>query len=152
MDENNYKFLRDSMTPVSCVFEKSIVALRVCCSQARKTNIAEREIIRCSSSECRMHCEDWVKILRQKSQFALQLSAIKGELKVLSHAKEMKVQVGGINGLVLLLAKKDQKTAEKRAALHDVNFVLIACIERLGAFTNWPFDEIIKNVSSFRLR
>jgi len=152
MDEENYKAVRANIISIPCVFEKSILALRVCCSMATKNNIAEREVVRCESAEYQACCENWLKLLRKKSQFALQLSSVKNESTALPHAKEMKVQVGGINGLALLLTDADRKFEVKSEVLHDVGFTLQSCAQCLGGFESVAFEQIIKSVVGFRLR
>lgn len=152
MDEESYKSIRTSIVSVPCAFEKSIVAARVCCSRAIKNNIAEREVVRCGSAKHQIRCETWLQMLRQKSQFTLRLPAIINESTVLPHAKEMKVQVGGIGGLFVLLVAAGHKVAEEDDALLDVSLILQACTGYLEEFENLSFEEIIKSVANFRLR
>lgn len=152
MDEDSYKRIRSDVTPVTCAFEKSILALRVCCSKASRINIAEREVVQCESLECQTQCREWLQVLRNKSQFSLQLTDSHIAENTLPHAKEMKVQVGGINGLASLLENPATQSDTQNGVLPDVYFILRACREELGDYADLPFGQIMKSVVGFHLR
>lgn len=152
MDEENYRIIRTKVAPVPCAFEKSILALRVCCTHASKINLAEREIVHCASVDHQLCCKEWLQQLRIKSQFSLRLTDVNVEQNTLPHGKEMKVQVGGINGLASLLEQADPHLFIQKDALHDVSFILTACSDRFGSVDKYPFGQIVKFVTAFRLR
>lgn len=152
MDEDKYKCVRNNEAPIACAFEKSILALRLCCSMANKINIAEREVIRCEADEFQLECCEWLRILRNKSKFSLQLTDIVDFDKALPHAKEMKVQVGGIRGLVLLLEKEGRELTNRKVGLPDVFLTLTESRKRYGRYGDFPFGQLVKSVASFSLR
>lgn len=145
MNENEYKSVRDKLITAPCVFEKSILALKVQCSKATKKNLAEREVVMCASAKYAQRCNDWLILLRKKSQFALQVSE---PLSVLPHSKEMKVQVGGMWGLCEML----EPGTHRSDVQPNVFEVLEACGEGLLNVDEFPFAEIIREVVHFRLR
>lgn len=151
MDEESYTVTREKIVPIPCRFEKSILALRVCCSKASKNNIAEREVVQCALIEDQLRCTNWLSLLRRKSLFALQLTDVNLAKSTLPHTKEMKVQVGGIDGLVLILAREGLNSCVSTddKALHDVFCVLNSYGDRLEEM---PFEELVKSVTRFRLR
>lgn len=147
MDENQYHSLSSQLTPVQCVFEKSILAQRTSCKQSIKMNIAEREIVSCSSHVYQQRCDRWLRLLREKARFSLQLSNRDNIENALPHGKEIKVQVGGIAGLREVLELGDD--TEKAADIYDT---LDCCYEKYAGFEGLPFDEIVRLVSQVRAR
>lgn len=145
MDENEYKSVRSKLISKPCFFERSILALKTQCTKATKKNIAEREVVMCASEQYAERCQSWLALLRQKSQFSLRIPE---QVSVLPHAKEMKVQVGGILGLCKML----EKGTDEPGFQPDVFEVLEACNERTGSFEHLPFTEIIREIVQFRPR
>lgn len=144
MDEREYMSIRSKLIPVPCVFEKSILALRAQCVLSTKKNIAEREVVLCSSEHASARCNDWLRVLRQKAQFSLH---IPDQTSVLPHSKEMKVQVGGILGLYKLLELEPCEDGPP-----DVFRALETCSGRISNFEDVPFEEVIREVVHFQLR
>ncbi len=149
MDEENYKAARAEIVPVPCVFEKAILAARVRCSKAKKMNLAQREVVRCAGSECQTRCQAWLQIMREKSRFALQLDSLENVSVPLPHGKEMRVQVGGIEGLSAVLAAKAPET---ESGLADVFAMLDAGFAQYGSLAYLPFSELVKAVAHCRVR
>ena len=145
MDENEYKLVCKNLITASCAFEKSILAYKTRCSKATKKNIAEREVVMCASAHCAERCENWLKILRRKSQFPLHIPE---QVAVLPHAKEMRVQAGGILGLCKVL---EIETGEPHSQPNVVE-VLEICNERIESIETMPFTEIIREIVHFQAR
>jgi hypothetical protein len=153
MDENEYRTARSDFVPVPCVFEKSILSSRICCSKAIKKNLAEREVVCCSATEYQLRCKNWLQLLRTKSQFALHLTKVSDGAEKFPHAKEMKVQVGGILGLAAMLEDECQGAERRTDILCDVFTVLGSCSDKYGtSFEQLPFEQIVINVASFKVR
>ena len=150
MDEENYRFLRAEAIPFPCVFEKSILTSRLCCGLAIKKNIADREVVQCGSEDFQYYCINWLELLRKKSQFALRLTDTIDSSAVLPHAKEMKIQVGGINGVAIYLAQKQQYI--EREAQPNVSVTLELCRTISGDYKQLPFDQIVKSIAHYRVR
>lgn len=145
MDENEYKSIRGQLISTPCVFEKSILALKTCCSKSTKKNIAEREAVMCVSTTYAERCADWLKVLRKKSQFSLHISE---PLSVLPHSKEMKVQVGGMLGLCKALNINTEHLDSKP----NIVEILDVCDAQTPSRDDLPFNEIIQGVVHFKLR
>jgi hypothetical protein len=114
------------------------------CLMSTKKNIAEREVVLCSSEHASARCNDWLRVLRQKAQFSLH---IPNQTSILPHSKEMKVQVGGILGLYKLLELEPCEDGSP-----DIFRALETCADRISSFEDAPFEEIIREVVHFQLR
>jgi hypothetical protein len=143
MDEKEYKEVYTSLASIPCLYEKSILALKITCAQSSLKNIAEREVVTCSSINYQIRCKAWLRLIREKSQFALQLSTIAGPLP---HAKELKVQVGGIRGLNLVLG---QMPNEMDLGVSDA---LDAAVEKFTDLAAVPFEQVVQAVAQFKGR
>ncbi len=145
MDEAAYRSACRSANPIVCPFEKALVAKRCFCEKAVRHNIAERDVAGCSSAAVAEDCGALLDLLRHNAQFALHLTHVEGGLP---HAKEMKVQCGGLLGLQRELdpARADDETVENVFAL------VREAMERFGDLASLPYGEIVKTVSSFEIR
>ena len=141
MEENEYRSLYRETVPLRCVFEKSILARQCNCSRARRHNLAEREAVACGGRLERDRCETWLALLRQKAMFALHLREVDGPL---SHAKEMKIQVGGLRGLV--------QAADNAGSLEDIHGLLEAACGQYGSLGALPFTEIMPAIAHYQGR
>lgn len=99
----------------------------------------------CDSAHFAARCNNWLMLLRQKSQFALHSV---GPVAVLPHGKEMKVQAGGMLGLCRLL----ELDLGDLSARPDVFAVLEARDQHFADPDALPFDEIVREVVHFRPR
>jgi hypothetical protein len=152
MDEENYRIAREDIVLIPCAFEKSILASRTCCLQSSKRNIADREVVTCASLEYQSRCKEWLQLLREKSQFALQLTDISNSKVALPHGKEMKIQVGGLRGLAAYSGAKGHELTGAGNETHDVFSTLSVSCGRHESFAGLPFESIIKSVVHYRLR
>lgn len=150
MEENEYRRMYRAAVPTRCVFEKGILARRCACPHARRHNLAEREALACESAAGRARCEAWLALLRKKAVFALQLHE---PSQTLPHAKEIKVQVGGLLGLAeCLSAAPEGGTWLVDGRVEDIHGLLAAAGARFGGLEEAPFDEIMRAVVHFRAR
>ena len=143
MDEQEYKDVYTFIASIPCLYEKSILALKITCVQSTRNNIAEREVITCSSKHYQFRCETWLRLIREKSQFALQQSTLAGPLP---HAKELKVQVGGIRGLCSVLG---QSATDMDLGVSEV---LDAAVEKFNDLAAVPFEQVVQVVAQFKGR
>jgi hypothetical protein len=143
MDEHEYQEVYTSIAPAPCLFEKSILALKLTCVQSSRKNIAEREVVTCLSNACRARCDAWLYLIREKSQFALHLG---DTTEPLPHAKELKVQVGGIRGLDLVLG---QSSIDMNLGVSEI---LEAAVERFDRLEAVPFTQVVQAVAQFKGR
>lgn len=166
MDESAFRQARDAMAARPCAFEKALLAGAGACSMAERRNIAEREAIACGSSAAREECAALCALLRQKSAFALKLTQVEGALP---HAKEMKVQCGGLLGVQrsidpgVAAAAPVGAFASAAAApaaavpqgpppIADVHGLVRAAAGKFGALANLPYSAIVQSVVAHQIR
>ncbi len=100
MSEDEFRATYRTVNPQRCCFEKTLLARRAGCHLAQRLNIGEREGVACSQSAAQQRCKQLLAQLRHNASFALGLIRIDGPLP---HAKEVKVQTGGLIGLQQLI-------------------------------------------------
>ena len=66
----------------------------------------------------------------------------------LPHAKEIKVQVGGLLGIQTLVFS-EKENAEK---VEDIDLILRTALEQYSDFSSLPFTEIVKSITTFKGR
>lgn len=145
MDETEYRQTYREVNKRKCVFEKAINARRCTCSQAKRFNLADREGVACESDEAHESCIRLLNIMRQKASFSLQLTQVPGPLP---HAKEVKVQIGGMLGIQALLYP-EKNNAEVADDIHGLINKATKTFNSLEAF---PYTEIVKSVVKFQGR
>lgn len=145
MDESAFRSTYRAVNPIVCPFEKALVAKRCFCEKAVRTSIAEREAVGCASAELAGICGKLLGLLHSNARFALHVSHLP---EALPHAKEMKVQCGGLLGLQGAL---DAGKAEA-ATVEDVFVLVKEAVERFGGLESLPYGEIVKTVTAFEIR
>lgn len=142
MDEDNYRSTYSQYNELPCLFEKAVLQQCCKCHLARHFNLAERIGVACSEASAQQQCREFLSIMREKSIFALQLTpSADGKLP---HAKKIKIQCGGINGLHLL---ESEGTPDK-----DVNLLMTRAVSQYGSVAKLPFEQIIRSVVAFEGR
>jgi hypothetical protein len=145
MDQDAYRKLYRDMDGRICLFEKGILARQCNCSQASRFFLAEREGVHCRSDEGQQRCDELLQLLRQHTRFTLKSANPSGALP---HAKVMRIQVGGLQGLALATGSATGEGSE----LEDI-FALVECaIAQFETLDRLPFQEIIKQVAAYRGR
>ncbi|MEA3413416.1 MAG: hypothetical protein U9R74_18050 [Pseudomonadota bacterium] len=145
MDEDEFRATYHELNEHRCVFEKAL-ASRVCaCDRAHHFALADREGIACTSGASRTDCDSLLGLLRNASRFTLQLTRIDGPLP---HAREIRVQNGGLLGLQHATSPDVQDTTrvENVAALVDEAKSIYGSLGQL------PYDRIVKSVLAFQGR
>jgi len=128
-----------------CPYEKSILTNNCRCGEAHKFCIAEREGVHCRSDEAQAQCLDLLETLRVRARFALKAT---DGAAALPHAKAMRVQVGGLRGLVAALEPEKPVPAK----IDDIHEVVRAAVGRFGSFTQLPFQVIIQHIAAYKGR
>lgn len=147
IDESAYRDARKSVNPHPCAFEKALLARCCQCSLAQRMNIAEREAVGCTDPAQRETCLALREQLRQNSAFALGLSHA-GEK--LPHAKELKVQCGGLKGLQKVLSGSAE--VENVGEVSDAGALARLALEQYLTLDQLPYSEIIQAVAAFEIR
>jgi hypothetical protein len=145
VDEDNYKDAYRSYNQRRCVFEKAINARRCRCELSKRFNLADREGVTCLDDTGNQYCKEILGLLRQNASFALQMTKVPGPLP---HAKEMKVQVGGMLGMQKLL----QPGLAGNEDVHNIDGLNRLALEKYGRLENLPFTEIVQTIVSFKGR
>jgi len=144
MDENAYKSTYNALNPNDCPFEKALVICRHACQNSLRIGIGERLAIGCATPEARKTCRELLALLHDNAAFALHQT----DMSVLPHAKELKVQCGGLRGLHHALAPENQELAE----ITNI-FALVGEVQqRFNGLENLPFSEIVRSIVHFEGR
>ncbi|NCA69625.1 MAG: hypothetical protein EOM91_05870 [Sphingobacteriia bacterium] len=145
MDSEAFRQTYRELNERFCVFEKGILTRQCDCSQARKSCIAEREGVECGSDEAQSRCQALLDILRRQARFALKTSPEQGALP---HIKAMRLQIGGLRGIVAAL----DPTAPQPKTIGDVHGLLESARERFGDFAHLPFARIMQEIARYQPR
>ncbi len=145
MEEKEYRDTYNTVNERRCVFEKAINSRRCTCSKSRCFHLADREGIACKSAAGNALCSVLLQLMRNNARFALHLTTVQGPLP---HAKEIRVQTGGMLGLQGLVypEKKDQ------AGVDDIITTIDNALQRHGRLEDLPFDVIVQGIVKFEGR
>ena len=146
MEEDQYRKTYNSFNELRCVYEKAINSRRCTCSASHRFNLADREGVSCQSQQAVQRCKKILELTRKNAGFALKLPETDGS--PLPHAKEIKVQVGGLLGIQTLVFS-EKENAEK---VEDIDLILRTSLEQYGDFPSLPFTEIVKSITTFKGR
>ena len=125
-----------------CLFEKGVLQRCCACHLAKHFNLAERVGVACTARAAQQQCREFLAIMQEKSVFALQLTPT--DDGKLPHAKKIKIQCGGINGLHTLDGAADLGK--------DVNRLLDHAVKHFGGMAQLPFEQIVRSVVAFEGR
>ena len=145
MEEQEYKDTYHNINKRRCRFEKTINSRRCTCKKAQRFHLADREGIACKSAAGNALCTELLDGMRHKARFALHLTRADAPLP---HAKEIKVQTGGLLGLQALLhpGKAADQTVDNVIGLIDL------ALQRYGSLAELPYDGIIQSILKFEGR
>lgn len=145
MDETEYRQTYHEVNERRCVFEKAINARRCTCDLSQRFNLADREGVSCTSETGAIRCRQLLDVLRDNARFALQMTNVPGPLP---HAKEVKVQIGGLLGLQKTL--HPEMVSDNLA--HNINGLVETALQQFNSFDNLPYSEIVKSIVNFEGR
>ena len=145
MDENEFKKTYKAITERYCPFEKAILSRRCECKQVERTCIAEREAASCKSSTAQVNCVHLKKLLRESARFALKVT---GTSSSLTHAKEMKLQCGGLSGLQRVVFP-ERRVADQ---VDNIYGLVNAAKANFGSLEQLPYQIIVKSIVEFQGR
>jgi len=162
MDEDQYRTTYKEMNPTRCYFEKLLLLRYGNCEQAKKLFLAEREAFSCNDAQAQRQCLQLIERLRSNARFSLQLTQVNGPLP---HAKEIKVQVGGLFGLQQLLAEENLtqtellhdndikfgEQAELHAPIENIFAIVNQAVEQYKTLDAIPYNEIVKTIINFKI-
>ena len=145
MDEGEYRGTYHEVNQRRCVFEKSILSRQTMCEHAHRFCLADREGVACQEDMSHALCETLLNNLRQNALFALKLTHLDGQLP---HAKEVKVQTGGLLGLRKLLQTEDETSQE----VNNIIGLIEQARQVSGDLNNLPYDQIARSIMQFEGR
>lgn len=143
MDEDAFRAARAELSPNPCIFEKALLSRCADCSQAERRNIAEREAVACRSIVAQTQCSELRALLRANSAFSLKMIAD----APIPHAKDIKVQCGGLLGLQTQL-----NIDVGYPPIANVYALVVAAANRYGSFERLPYGEIVQSVVAYEPR
>jgi hypothetical protein len=143
VEENEYKSTYKTLTTIRCVFEKALTNHRASCHLSKHFCLADREGYACQNEQAASRCRDVLEKIREKSAFVLKLHDVDAPLP---HNMEIRVQVGGLTGLVKTVVEGDEP--EKS----DIDNAMTAAIEHFGSVDKLPYSEIMQSVVKFQGR
>jgi hypothetical protein len=145
MEEQQYREIYSAINERRCPYEKAINSRRCNCSQSKRFNLANREGVACKSAPGNLLCNELLNIMRQKARFSLHVTHATSPLP---HAKEIKVQVGGLLGL--------QKAMDAQAAdmptVDDIYRLTNAAMGHYVSLADLPYEEIMQSIVVFKGR
>lgn len=141
-NERAYKETYGEVVTLACPFDKAILSRCADCALVRKFNIAEREAVACGRESASQTCRLLHDLMRQNALFALKLSQLPAALP---HAKEIRIQCGGLLGLARLV--------DPDMARNDNIHALVAALQvQYENFAGLPWSAVIKEISAFEGR
>lgn len=144
MEEREFRQTYHELNERPCVFEKAILLNRGGCSRCRRVYLAEREGAACMSLADHLQCAAVSEALHHNARFALRLP--KGD-ETLPHAKEVKVQCGGLLGLQQAL---DPEAAAEYVA--DIHQLLSQALARHGDLEQLPYQQAVRRIVHYQAR
>ncbi len=145
MDEDEFKDTVYSLNTLPCAFEKALLTRRCDCPLAERLFVAERQTIRCGTPTAQRACRELLQHLHDNARFALHTAQAP---RLLAHAKEIKVQMGGLYGLCDALDSQ----GDADAALADVHTVVATAQMRFGELAALPYSRIVRAITAYQAR
>ncbi|MDH3979727.1 MAG: hypothetical protein OEU91_04355 [Gammaproteobacteria bacterium] len=145
MEEQQYKDTYQAINERRCVFEKTINSRRSACSKSVRFHLADREGISCKSASGNALCTELLMRMRSNARFALHMTHAEGQLP---HAKEIRVQTGGLLGLQDLIHPE----LEDQQNVADIITTLDLALQRYDSLEQLPYDIIVQGIVKFEGR
>lgn len=144
MDEQEFKEIYHAVNDRRCVFEKAALTRMFACEKLIRMNIAEREAAGCCNPAAQARCDQLLEQLRRNAAFALKLTHVSGPLP---HAKELKVQCGGLLGL-----QRCVEGASEARGVANIFGMVESAIATFGELDDFPYQDIVQSVAHFQGR
>jgi len=145
MEEGEYRDTYHEFNQLRCKFEKSILSRQTMCEHAHRFCLADREGVACNDNQANSQCDLLLNELRTKAIFALKLTKIDGPLP---HAKEIKVQTGGILGLNNLVSEVHPAST----VVENIFYLIEQAKVKFGGLAALPYEEIARQIVQYEGR
>lgn len=139
MDERAYQTSRQAANPQPCVFEKALLAGCAQCNKSQRLSLAEREVVACGSAVAKINCQTLASLFHERATFVLHLPRA-GTPMV--HAKTMKLQCGGLQGLQAALGAPDR----------EVHAMVQQVLANGNSLLDLPWQDIVNAIALWQLR
>ena len=151
MDESEYRDTYHDFNQQRCLFEKSILSRKTMCEHAHRFCLADREGVGCKTKSAFMLCKDLLTQLRNNARFALKQTNVD---EPLPHAKEIKIQTGGLLGLKSILEGQNlvEEQNEQDQLIENIFALVQQAISQYGDLNTLPYDEIARKIVQFKGR
>jgi len=152
MDESEYKEVYHSVNALRCVFEKAVLTGRYNCEKVIRINIAEREAVGCTDPGAQKQCLKLLNLFRENASFSIKMIHVSSKLP---HAKEIRIQCGGLNGLQKTLADNSTEKVSSNPGLSgivNIYALVNATTNEYRELEKLPFQEIIKSITAYSSR
>ncbi len=136
------------MNSARCPFEKVILGAYAGCEKAQRFAIAERMGVECTSDIALNNCLTLLKLMRERSRFALKVTDTAARLPF---GKEMKIMAGGLAGLEAVVHGGVEKLP-KQPEIRNIHGLVQEAQAAFGSLTALPYPEIMQSVAAFQLR
>jgi len=145
MEESEYKATYHEVSERRCVFEKTITSRRSTCSKSLRFHLADREGVSCKSASGNALCTELLALMRRNARFALHITHADGPLP---HAREIRVQTGGLLGLQTLIHPERQD----ESSVNDIISLIDTALLQYSSLESLPFDIIVQGIVKFEGR
>ena len=145
MEEQEYRDTYNSFNERRCEFEKTINSRRCSCAKSMRFHLADREGIACKSASGNALCIELLNTMRHNARFALHLTSADAPLP---HAKEIKVQTGGLLGLQGLLYPDKAEATN----IDNVIGLIDLAMQQYGRLQDLPYAAIVQAIVRFQGR
>jgi hypothetical protein len=149
LDQDAFRDTYDAVNERRCPYEKAILTQNCGCRLAARFCIAEREGVRCGADQAQARCLGFLQRLRMQARFALRTT---DGGAALPHAKAMRIQVGGLQGVRMALGDEQDDGDSASSRVEDVDGLLSSAVERFGGLAELPFGQIIQRIAAYRGR
>jgi hypothetical protein len=145
MEEQEYRNTYNAVNERRCIFEKTINSRRSTCARSRRFHLADREGIACNSAAGKALCSELLDRMRSNARFALHQTSATGPLP---HAREIKVQTGGMLGLQALV---NPERAEQ-VNVDNIIGIIERALQAYPGIDRLPYDVIVQSIVKFEGR
>ena len=145
MEEGEYRSTYHDFNQRRCLFEKSILSRKSMCEHAHRFCLADREGVACQQVQAHALCTTLLTQLRNNARFALKQTNLD---EPLPHAKEIKVQTGGLLGLRSIL----NDSTEQVEKIENIAALVGQAIDCYGDLDSLPYNEIARMIVQFQGR
>jgi len=114
----------------ACVFAKALLSRTASCELVHRRQIAERDLLECSSSVARINCSTLAALLHERARFALKLPSAS---RPLTHVQSLRLQCGGLAALRSELAHPEP----------DVHRMVFDAMQRHGSLVDLPWASLV---------